>query len=100
LGPDGSDNVVFTDPIPSGFSFAGIFTTTASSCSTPAPGATTGTVTCRKTRLEKGQSFWVNVYLRAIAASGSNITNKASTSARTQDLNQANNTVALTVHVK
>jgi uncharacterized repeat protein (TIGR01451 family) len=100
LGPDGSDNVVFSNPIPAGYSFDKIFTQSATSCSTPAAGATTGTVICKKTRLENGESFWVNVYLRASAVSGSNIVNKASTSAQTQDLSQGNNNVALTVHVK
>ncbi|HLK54411.1 MAG TPA: hypothetical protein VKU42_13215, partial [Candidatus Angelobacter sp.] len=100
LGPDGSDNVVLSNPIPAGYSFDKIFTQSASSCSTPAAGATTGTVTCRKTRLENGQSFWVNVYLRATAASGANIVNKASVSAQTQDLAGGNNSVSLTVHVK
>jgi len=67
FGPDGSDNVVFSDPIPPGFSFAGVYSITATSCDTPVPGATGGFVTCLKTRLEPGQSFWVNVYLRAEA---------------------------------
>jgi uncharacterized repeat protein (TIGR01451 family) len=100
LGPDGSDNVVFTDSIPSGFSFEGIFTTTASSCSKPAAGATTGKVACTKTRLEAGQSFWVNIYLKAIAPSGNNLTNKVVASAKTQDLKQGNNSVSVSVHVK
>lgn len=100
LGPDGSDNVVFSDSIPSGFSFEGIFTNSASSCSEPAAGATIGKVTCTRTRLESGQSMWVNVYLRAVAPSGSNLTNKVSTSARTQDLKPANNSASVSVHVK
>ncbi len=100
LGPDGSDNVVLSNPIPAGYSFDKIFTQSATSCSTPAASATTGTVTCKKTRLENGQSFWVNVYLRATAASGANIVNKASVSAQTQDLAGGNNSVSLTVHVK
>jgi uncharacterized repeat protein (TIGR01451 family) len=100
LGPDGSDNVVFSNPIPAGYSFDKIFTQSATSCTTPAVGATTGTVICKKTRLENGESFWVNVYLRATAASGANLVNKASTSAQTQDLGQGNNNVSLTVHVQ
>ena len=100
LGPDGSDNVVLTDSIPNGFGFQGIFTNSASSCSRPAVGATTGKLTCTKTRLEKGQSFWVNVYLKAVAPSGSNLTNKVATSAKTQDLNPTNNSASVTVHVK
>lgn len=99
LGPDGSDAVVLTDAIPAGFSFVGIANSTASSCSAPAAGATSGSVICRKTRLEKGQTYGVTIYLRAIAASGSNLTNRIKASARTQDLHPANNTAAVTVHV-
>jgi uncharacterized repeat protein (TIGR01451 family) len=100
LGPDGSDAVVLTDAIPAGFSFSSISNSTASSCSVPAAGATSGSVVCHKTRLEKGQSFGVKVNLKAIAASGSHITNKATVSARTQDLNKANNTAQGTVAVQ
>jgi uncharacterized repeat protein (TIGR01451 family) len=100
LGPDGSDNAVFTDSIPSGFSFEGIFTNSATFCARPAVGATSGQVTCTKTRLEAGQSFWVNVYLRAVAASGSNLTNKVTASAKTQDVKPANNSASAGVHVK
>jgi uncharacterized repeat protein (TIGR01451 family) len=67
LGPDGSDAVVLTDAIPSGFSFSSISNSTASSCSVPAAGATSGSVVCHKTRLENGQSFGVKVNLKAIA---------------------------------
>jgi uncharacterized repeat protein (TIGR01451 family) len=100
LGPDSSSNIVLTDPIPAGYSFDKIFTQSATSCTTPAVGATTGTVVCKKTTLAVGESFWVNIYLRATAVSGSNIVNKASVSAQTQDLNGGNNSVALTVHVQ
>ena len=99
LGPDGSDAVVFTEAIPAGSKFQGV-STNATSCAKPAAGATSGTVTCTQTRLERGQHFFVNVFVQAIAASGSNITSKATASARTQDLNQANNAASVTVHVK
>jgi uncharacterized repeat protein (TIGR01451 family) len=100
LGPDGSDAVVLTDTIPAGFSFSSISNSTASSCSVPAAGATTGSVVCHKIRLEKGQSFGVKINLKAIAASGSHITNKVTVSARTQDLNKSNNTAQGTVAVQ
>jgi uncharacterized repeat protein (TIGR01451 family) len=100
LGPDGSDAVVLTNAIPAGFSFSSISGSTATSCSVPAAGATSGSVVCHKTRLEKGQSFGVKVNLKAIAASGSHITNKATVSARTQDLNTTNNTAQATVAVQ
>jgi hypothetical protein len=99
LGPDGSDNVVFTEAIPAGYKYQGV-ATNATSCTQPAAGATSGTVKCSKTRLESGQHIFVNVFVQAIAASGSNITSKATGSARTQDLNQTNNSASVTVHVK
>jgi len=99
LGPDGSDNVVFTEAIPAGYKYQGV-STNATSCTQPAAGATSGTVRCSKTRLESGQHIFVNVFVQAIAASGSNITSKATASARTQDLNQTNNSASVTVHVK
>jgi uncharacterized repeat protein (TIGR01451 family) len=100
LGPDGSDAVILTDTIPSGFSFAGISGSTATSCSTPAIGATSGSVVCHKTRLEKGQSFGVKILLRAVAPTGSTRTNKVFGSARTQDLNPSNNAPQATVVVR
>jgi uncharacterized repeat protein (TIGR01451 family) len=100
LGPDGSDNVVMQDPIPSGWAYSGIYTTTATSCTTPKAGATSGTVVCKKTRLESGVSFYVNVYLQAIGASGSSLANTVTTSAQTQDLNQGNNKTQVVVKVQ
>jgi len=99
LGPDGSDAVVLTDAIPSGFSFSGISSSTATSCTVPALGATTGSVVCHKTRLENGQSFGLKILLKAIAAAGSTKVNKITTTARTQDLHTSNNSAQSTVTV-
>ncbi|HEY2115171.1 MAG TPA: SBBP repeat-containing protein [Candidatus Angelobacter sp.] len=99
-GPDGSDAVVLTDVISSGWAFAGISGSTATSCTTPAIGATSGSVVCHKTRLENGQSFGVNILLRAIAPKGSFIHNGVRTSARTQDLNGSNNSTSIGVLVQ
>lgn len=99
LGPDGSDAVVLTDTIPSGFSFSGISGSTATSCTVPAIGATTGSVVCHKTRLENGQSFGLKILLKAISAAGSTRVNKITTTARTQDLHSSNNSAQSTVTV-
>jgi uncharacterized repeat protein (TIGR01451 family) len=99
LGPDGSDAVVLSNVIPSGFSFSGISGSTATSCTVPTIGATSGSVVCHKTRLESGQSFGVKILLKAIAAAGSTRVNKITTSARTQDLHTANNSAQSTVTV-
>ena len=98
-GPDGSDNVVFHNPIPVGMSYAGVYSANATTCSQPSVGATTGTLTCRKDRLESGQTLYVNVYLRAIAAKASTLQDTGSASAQTQDLRMSNNTARATVQV-
>ena len=98
-GPDTSNNVAFSDPIPSGWAYAGLYTNTMDSCTAPTAGSTSGTVVCKKSALTSGQTVYVNVYLQAIAASGSTIKNTISTSAQTQDLNPANNTASLSVKV-
>jgi uncharacterized repeat protein (TIGR01451 family) len=99
LGPDGSDSVVLTDAIPSGFSFSGITGSTATSCTVPAIGALSGSVVCHKTRLENGQSFGVKILLKAVASVGSTRVNTVTASARTQDLNTSNNSAQSTVVV-
>jgi uncharacterized repeat protein (TIGR01451 family) len=99
LGPDGSDAVVLTDVIPSGFTFSGITGSTATSCTVPAIGSLSGSVVCHKTRLENGQTFGVKILLKAIAPAGSTRVNKITTSARTQDLHTSNNSAQSTVVV-
>jgi uncharacterized repeat protein (TIGR01451 family) len=99
-GPDGSDNAVFTDVVPAGMSYAGVFVPNGDGCTEPALGAAAGTLTCHKTRLGSGQTWYVNVYLRAIGNSGAKVTNQMKTSARTQDLWPASNTFASTVTIQ
>ncbi len=99
-GPDGSDNLVFTNAIPPGMSYAGVYVPNGNGCTEPAIGATTGTLTCRKTRLESGQTWYVNVYLRAVGASGTNVTNTVRVTAQTQDLWPGNNSASALVKIQ
>lgn len=99
-GPDGSDNVVFSDAIPAGMSYEGVYVPNGNGCTQPQTGATTGTLTCRKTRLESGQTYYVNVYLRAVGSSGTMTTNKMSASAGTQDLWPSNNSTTASVKIQ
>lgn len=100
-GPDGSDEVLFTDAIPAGMAYAGVYVPNGNGCTEPARGSTTGTLTCVKTRLEAGQTFYVNVYLRAVGTSGSLITNKVKVlSAQTQDLWPNNNSALATIRIQ
>ncbi len=99
-GPDGSDYVSLTDAIPSGMAFAGATTPNGNGCTVPKSGATSGTIACRMTRLEAGQTFYVNIYLKAVGKSKAKIVNTMKTLAQTQDLWQGNNTVSSTVQIK
>jgi uncharacterized repeat protein (TIGR01451 family) len=99
-GPDGSDNVVFTDPIPAGMSYAGVYVPNGDGCTEPKLGAVTGTLSCRKTRLESGQTWYVNVYLRAVGNHGVKVVNQMKTSGRTQDIWPASNSVSSTVTIQ
>jgi uncharacterized repeat protein (TIGR01451 family) len=99
-GPDFAQSVVLSNPIPAGFSFQGITFSTFSSCTFPAIGATSGTISCTKVQLNSGANAQLHFKLKAIAASGSNLVDKASTTSHMQDLNKANNTASVTVHVK
>lgn len=98
-GPDGSDHVVFADTLPKGMAYAGVYSANGDVCTQPPSGATAGTLTCSKARLERGQTLYMNVYLRAIAATGTILRNTVSGSAQTQDLFPANNTASMVVKV-
>jgi uncharacterized repeat protein (TIGR01451 family) len=100
FGPDGSDNIVFTNLIPKGMSYAGVFSANGNGCSQPSMGATSGAVSCHKLRLEKGQTFYVNVYLRAVGTSGSTVTDIVKSSAQTQDLLPSNNSTVLSIKIR
>jgi uncharacterized repeat protein (TIGR01451 family) len=99
-GPDGADNVVLTDAIPAGASFAGLVSAGGTSCSVPAIGATAGTLKCTKSHMNSGTLFSVVLKLKAIGASGSTVNNKFSVSSKMQDLNPGNNTVIAAFKVR
>ena len=99
LGPDGSDDIVFTDNIPAGMAYAGVYVPNGDGCIEPPYRAVTGTLTCRKKRLEPGETLYVNVYLRAVGASGTSVINRVNVTAQTQDIRPANNTVSAMVHI-
>lgn len=99
-GPDGSDNVVFRNPIPAGMSYAGVYVPNGNGCTEPQIGAATGRLTCHKTRLDAAQTYYVNVYLRAVGSSGVTTINKVSASAGTQDLWPSNNSTTASVKIQ
>jgi hypothetical protein len=57
-------------------------------------------VSCHKLRLEKAQTFYVNVYLRAVGTSGSTVTDIVKSSAQTQDLLPSNNSTVLSIKIR
>ena len=81
-------------------SYAGVFSANGNGCSQPSAGATSGALTCHKLRLEKGQTFYVNVYLRAVGTAGSTVTDIVKSSAQTQDLLPSNNSAALSIKIR
>jgi uncharacterized repeat protein (TIGR01451 family) len=99
LGPDGSDNIVFTDNIPAGMFYAGVYVPNGDGCTEPPYRAVIGTLTCRKRHLEPGDTLYVNVYLRAVRPSGTSVTNRVNVTAQTQDIRRANNTVSAIVYI-
>lgn len=99
-GPDGSDNVLFTDSVPVGMAYAGVYMPDGTVCSQPTYGSTSGTLSCRKTRLERGQTWYVNVYLRAVGASGTNTANVMNATPQTPDLWPSNNSAYAVVAIQ
>jgi uncharacterized repeat protein (TIGR01451 family) len=98
-GPDNSDGDTLTSTIPSSTTFQG-FSTTAGTCSHP-PLNGTGTFTCsRGSLLLAGHSRGpITLTVKVNAASGTTVTNTAKVTAKTQDVNTANNTATVRVNV-
>jgi uncharacterized protein DUF11/beta-propeller repeat-containing protein len=95
-GPDGSDRVVLSSAIPRGMALVSATMSDGLDCIHPAIGATSGTITCRQTRLEAKQEFIVYIYLKAIGPVGTTVTTRVNVSAQTQDLSPANNSASTT----
>ena len=99
-GPANSDGDTLTTAIPSGTTYVG-FTTTNGVCTHPAAGGT-GAFTCtRSGALINGRSWGpITLTVKVNAASGSTITNSASVTATTQDINPNNNAASVSVKVQ
>ena len=102
-GPSTALNVVMTAQVPIGTRFVGV-TTTRGSCSHPASGNTTGTITCALGDLAAGGTALDSVALKiTLNSKGGSIVTTASANSTasgatpaTPDPNQANNTASLT----
>lgn len=91
-GPDGALDLVFTDNVPTGTTFASFTAPAGWACTTPAVGGT-GTVNCTAASLANGASanFALVVNVPASAANGSTISNTATVSSVFTDPNTGNN---------
>jgi len=99
-GPDPSDGDTLTQTLPAGVSFLS-YSTTNGTC-TPPTVSSGGTFTCQRNGvLLKGNNWGpIKVTVRVNAAAGAILTSKASVTAKTQDVNPANNSVTLNVSVQ
>lgn len=97
-GPSDASGVVVNDSLPSGTTFVSA-QTTQGSCTTPAVGASSGTVTCNAGSLANGASVMITMVVNVTALSGATISNTASVSAATPDPDNANDTATVAVAV-
>ncbi|MGC2607298.1 MAG: hypothetical protein WA419_17270, partial [Silvibacterium sp.] len=67
-------------------------------CTAPAVGGA-GTLNCEVLQLNKGDTWNVKLTVHVTAASGSTLSNTATTVSNTQDFTPANNTGTITTHV-
>jgi uncharacterized repeat protein (TIGR01451 family) len=96
-GPDYAYNLRVNDTLPAGTTFLSD-TAGGGSCTAPAVGGT-GTLHCVLPQLYKGQTYRVTLTVRVNAASGTSITDTATTVSNTQDFYPANNTGKVTTKV-
>jgi uncharacterized repeat protein (TIGR01451 family) len=97
LGPETSNNVFVTDPLPAGTTFL-VDVPSRGSCAAPAVGST-GTVSCNLGSLANGAYAWVGILVNVNAAGGTTLTNTATVSSTTLDANPSNNSSTVTTPV-
>ncbi|MGC2604768.1 MAG: SBBP repeat-containing protein, partial [Silvibacterium sp.] len=96
-GPDFGYNVRMSDPIPAGTTFVS-YNAGGGKCTAPAVGGT-GLFHCELLQLNKGDTWNVKLTVHVNAASGSTLSNTATTVSNTQDFTPANNTGTITTPV-
>ncbi|MDX6578050.1 MAG: hypothetical protein QOE96_4003, partial [Blastocatellia bacterium] len=90
-GPDAGVNAVLNDPLPAGTTFVSISALSGWNCTTP-PVGTNGTVNCTNPSfgVTAGQSFTLVVNVDQEAMAGSFVSNTATISSSTPDVNDEN----------
>jgi hypothetical protein len=91
-------SVVVSDTLPSGTLFASV--STSQGTATAPPVGSNGTVTVNLGNLAKGASASINVVVTINAPSQTTLTNTATVTATTQDLNNSNNSATKKTNVK
>jgi uncharacterized repeat protein (TIGR01451 family) len=100
LGPATATGVVMTVQVPNGTKFVGV-STTQGSCTHPASGATSGTISCSLGNLTSGAAAADSVTLKlSLSGKGGTIALVASASASTPDPDLSNNVASLATTAK
>jgi uncharacterized repeat protein (TIGR01451 family) len=97
-GPADATGVTISDSVPSGTSFVSA-SVSQGSCTTPAVGASSGTVTCNVGSMTNAASVTLTMVVNVTALQGATISNTASASASTPDPDNANDTATVAVAV-
>jgi uncharacterized repeat protein (TIGR01451 family) len=92
-GPAAATSVSMTDPLPSGLTFVSLQAPAGWTCATPAAGGT-GTVSCTLPTLANGGSGVFTLAVLVANMAPPTLTNIASVSSPTTDLNTANNSAS------
>jgi uncharacterized repeat protein (TIGR01451 family) len=96
-GPDVGYNLRVDDSLPAGTTFVA-YNAGGGTCTAPSVGGT-GTLHCTLPKLEKGHTYTVTLTVKVNAATGSTLSNTATTSSGMQDFVPSNNKGTLTTKV-
>jgi len=99
-GPDNADNATMTDTLPAGLTFVSLDSPSGWSCTTPGAG-TAGTITCTHPSLTvtPNEVFTLIAHTDSAVTPGNFITNKASVTTTTPDINEENNESAASIQI-
>ncbi|MFO1413310.1 MAG: hypothetical protein U1F10_05250 [Burkholderiales bacterium] len=97
-GPSTASAVTVTDTLPANAVFVSATATGGATCTSPAVGATGGTVTCSWTQITLNQQFQIIVKVRPLTGATS-LQNDVTITTTTEDSNLANNAATVTTPV-
>jgi uncharacterized repeat protein (TIGR01451 family) len=97
-GPAVATAVAITDPLPAGLTFASLTPAAGFACTTPAAGAN-GTINCTNASFANGASATFTLIANVTNGAAASVSNTATISSATPDINGANNSATLTTSV-